>query len=730
MADQKISELTALTGANVADDDAIAIVDTSATETKKIVFSELKNALDTATGFVRITGDTMTGNLNMGDNVKAIFGAGSDLQIYHNAAHSVIEDVGQGDIYLNTNGAKINIYDSGNTQFLARFNAGTDVELYYNGDEKLATTATGIDVTGTITSDGLTVDTNTLHVDATNNRVGIGTDSPSAQFTSYKSLNGDPQLGHFYNDNSGAAAEAVIYITNSSTLADGLFLQTYGANGTTAGGFVQDASIIGSGTGASGGLSIMTRANADMRFYTNGHTNERMRIDSSGNVGIGTSSPSSKLHISQATDALASGLQIRNAADTSSLFIYQDGLDTKYDTGTSGSQIFRTNSAERMRIDSSGYITSTASNPQISFVDSANSSYKWSIQNTSSAIRFYDNTAASEAMRIDSSGNVGIGTSSTSTNYGAYKTPLIVEQSSGYGYVEIRSGTTANQAGLILNRQNNTGWLNAMNNTGKLRIAPMASINEAGLTNAKDGSTGITVDTSGRVGIGTTLPATDAALTVAASEAPNIFFQRSTSGRYDAAIGMPSSADLAFYNGTDSSTVSGLSERMRIDSSGNLLVGLTSISDATSRAYGNAFSGSSSNPNWKSWGSGAHTHAQFRNGTSVVGSITTTSSATTYNTSSDHRLKENVVDLTGATTRLKQLEPKRFNFIADADTTVDGFIAHEVQSVVPEAITGEHNEVDGDGNPVYQGIDQSKLVPLLVATIKELEARITALENA
>jgi len=116
--------------------------------------------------------------------------------------------------------------------------------------------------------------------------------------------------------------------------------------------------------------------------------------------------------------------------------------------------------------------------------------------------------------------------------------------------------------------------------------------------------------------------------------------------------------------------------------------------------------------------------------TTQVGTISFTSSATAYNTSSDYRLKENVVDLTGATTRLKQLEPKRFNFIADADTTVDGFLAHEVQTVVPEAITGEHNEVDDNGNPVYQGIDQSKLVPLLVATIQELEARITALENA
>jgi hypothetical protein len=103
--------------------------------------------------------------------------------------------------------------------------------------------------------------------------------------------------------------------------------------------------------------------------------------------------------------------------------------------------------------------------------------------------------------------------------------------------------------------------------------------------------------------------------------------------------------------------------------------------------------------------------------------------ATTYATSSDHRLKENVTADWDATTRLKQLNPVRFNFIADADTTVDGFLAHEVQSVVPEAITGTHNEVDDDGNPVYQGIDQSKLVPLLVKTIQELEARITALEN-
>ena len=151
-------------------------------------------------------------------------------------------------------------------------------------------------------------------------------------------------------------------------------------------------------------------------------------------------------------------------------------------------------------------------------------------------------------------------------------------------------------------------------------------------------------------------------------------------------------------------------------------------------------------------GSGG-TAMRFKVNGSTKGEISFNTSNTTYATSSDYRLKENVVDMTDATTRLKQLQPKRFNFIEDADdTTVDGFLAHEVQSVVPEAITGTHNEVevwkdgeelpdgvsvgdnklDDDGNtiPIYQGIDQSKLVPLLVKTIQELEARITALENA
>ena len=116
-------------------------------------------------------------------------------------------------------------------------------------------------------------------------------------------------------------------------------------------------------------------------------------------------------------------------------------------------------------------------------------------------------------------------------------------------------------------------------------------------------------------------------------------------------------------------------------------------------------------------------------GTSI-GSIQGNGSNASYGTTSDYRLKENVVTMTGATERLKQLQPKRFNFIGnDALGTVDGFIAHEVSDVVPDAVLGTKDAVDSDGNIIPQGVDLGKLVPLLVKTVQELEARITELEG-
>ncbi len=114
---------------------------------------------------------------------------------------------------------------------------------------------------------------------------------------------------------------------------------------------------------------------------------------------------------------------------------------------------------------------------------------------------------------------------------------------------------------------------------------------------------------------------------------------------------------------------------------------------------------------------------------SYVGRISTSGSATSYVTSSDYRLKENIVPISDSISRLNQLKPSRFNFIEEPNKTVDGFIAHEVQNIVPEAIVGEKDGVDENGGIIPQGIDQAKLVPLLVAAVQELEARVKELEN-
>lgn len=113
----------------------------------------------------------------------------------------------------------------------------------------------------------------------------------------------------------------------------------------------------------------------------------------------------------------------------------------------------------------------------------------------------------------------------------------------------------------------------------------------------------------------------------------------------------------------------------------------------------------------------------------TVGSITRSgTTGVAYNTSSDYRLKENVVSLDSAIDRVKALSPCRFNFIGE-QRTVDGFLAHEAQAVVPESVVGNKDAVDSEGNPVYQGIDQSKLVPLLTAALQEAIARIEVLEG-
>lgn len=129
-----------------------------------------------------------------------------------------------------------------------------------------------------------------------------------------------------------------------------------------------------------------------------------------------------------------------------------------------------------------------------------------------------------------------------------------------------------------------------------------------------------------------------------------------------------------------------------------------------------------------SFSTNATTYMVFGNNNGTIGSITTGGSTTSFNTTSDYRLKENVVTISDGIYRLKQLKPSRFNFISAPSVTIDGFLAHEVQTVIPESITGEKDAVDEEGKPIFQCIDQSKLVPLLTAALQEAISKIESLE--
>ena len=189
-------------------------------------------------------------------------------------------------------------------------------------------------------------------------------------------------------------------------------------------------------------------------------------------------------------------------------------------------------------------------------------------------------------------------------------------------------------------------------------------------------------------------------------------------------------AELAFFTRKDGT----MSESMRLDSDRRLLVGTTSSSYSDT---GCRISAGGSIQNTVSGGQLLRLNRTTSTGDMVQfwynggekGTISTNGSNVAYNTSSDYRLKENVVTDWDATTRLKTLKPSRFNWKADADTTVDGFLAHEVSSIVPEAVTGEKDAVDADGNPNYQGIDQSKLVPLLTKALQEAISEIDLLKE-
>jgi hypothetical protein len=346
---------------------------------------------------------------------------------------------------------------------------------------------------------------------------------------------------------------------------------------------------------------------------------------------------------------------------------------------------------------------------------------------TNHPVQFLSNNT--ERMRLTSGGNVGIGEASPAA-------PLHISTgASTTAELRLTSNNTGSGSGdrgriaVYSSRNDGTAY-----EAGRIEIDRSSGTEDkAHILFATNNGSGVAerlkIDSSGNVGISTSSPVSQMTL---GGTSDLVFTQNGYGIAWGGNNGSPrifgtSGGSLSFKHG-------GGSTAMTIDSSGTVLVGSTSFSEDGST---NSIKIHPDEILTGTTTTAANTHLGFSNPNGRVGSIITNGSGTAYNTSSDHRLKEAVVDMTGAIDRVKALAPKRFNFIADADTTVDGFLAHEAQAVVPEAVTGTHNEVDDDGNAVMQGIDQSKLVPLLtgalreaIAKIEDLETRLAALEGA
>ena len=501
-----------------------------------------------------------------------------------------------------------------------------------------------------------------LFWDNTNGRLGIGTSSP-ATFSAYTKLSVVNGVA------VGVDASNAGRIVGSTTTGTELSYLTMGGNYNL---------------GSTGEIALATTTAKSIIFGTNG--SERMRIDSSGNVGIGTSSPVSAsgygaLTVNGTTGSL---VYLQNNA-TSAMQIATNSSGAQFAAlGASIPMYFVVNSAERMRIDTSGNVGIGTSSPYANSFTLGGS--KWGIFNGNIA-----GVATTSNQGVMLGWNASSGSGDANIVWGTYYTgtaPLTFSSSDGSALTE------------------------------RMRITSSGIL----LTNGLTSSPGQADSNSNGVGV-----------------ALNTKLELRWYGTNAAIYGGSGGADdnLYYYSGLSHIWKSG-TEKMRLDSSGNLLVGTTSsyggrlnITSSSNTIYSQCTnSGQSVGVFWNS-GNNTGTSAQIIQlgvgtaGFNSVGTISYNGTLTVYSTTSDKRLKENIVDSQSGLEKLAGVKIRAFDWKETGHHSDFGVIAQELYDVAPEAI------LKGDDNAeiteTWQ-VDTSILVPAMIKAIQELNAKVTALE--